>query len=163
MILICRNKEKNLNIIFSNFLSNLEAVNGFKLEIDLVQNIIKHCTHTTDSSKTIFLCLISSHFGIWGNEGSNTAAKSALYLPITNMKLPASELVLPIVTSCLDKWHHIWDCCKGNKIHDIFLTTGNVTARNIACHDFILLNRLIIFWPWFYVLFLQFVSYHLIL
>jgi len=46
-------KEKNF-IIFSDFMSSLEAISGFKLEIDIVQNIIKDYTHLANSGKTIF-------------------------------------------------------------------------------------------------------------
>ena len=42
--LIRRSKEKNF-IIFSDSVSSLEAISGFKLEIDIVQNIIKDYTH----------------------------------------------------------------------------------------------------------------------
>ena len=46
-----RSKEKNF-IIFSDSMSSLEAISGFKLEIDIVQNIIKDYTNT---GKTIIL------------------------------------------------------------------------------------------------------------
>ena len=40
LAVIHRRKEKNF-IIFSDCMSSLEAISGFKLEIDIVQNIIK--------------------------------------------------------------------------------------------------------------------------
>jgi len=40
LAVIPRSKEKNF-IIFSDSMSRLEAISGFKLEIDIVQNIIK--------------------------------------------------------------------------------------------------------------------------
>ena len=72
-------------------MSSLEAISGFKLEIDIVENIIKDYTHLANSGKIIILCWIPSHGNrpIHGNERADTAAKSALSLPITNMKLPA--------------------------------------------------------------------------
>jgi len=73
-------------------MSSLEAINGFKLEIDIVQNIIKDYTHLANSGKTIILCWIPSHVNICGNERADTAAKSALLLPIAKMKIPAREL-----------------------------------------------------------------------
>jgi len=69
-------------------MSSLQALTGFKLEIHFVQNI-KDYTHLTISGKTIILCWIPGHVNIVGNERADTAAKSALLLPITNMKLPA--------------------------------------------------------------------------
>jgi len=81
-------------IIFSDSMSSLEALglSGFKLEIDIVQNIIKDCTHLANSGKAFILCWIPSHVNICGNERADTAAKSALFLPVTNMKLPTHEL-----------------------------------------------------------------------
>ena len=101
-------------------MSSLEAISGFKLEIDIVQNIIKDYTHLANSGKTIILCWIPSHVNIRGNETADTAAKSALLLPITNMKLPAHELLPCVSNFCLDKWQEIWDCCWGNKVHSIY-------------------------------------------
>jgi len=59
-------------------MSSLEAISGFKLEIDIVQNIIKDYTHLANSGKTIIFCWIPSHVNIRGNERADTAAKSAL-------------------------------------------------------------------------------------
>jgi len=73
-------------------MSHLQALSGFKLEIHFVQNIIKDYTHLTNSYKTIIWCWIPSHVNIVGNERADTAATSAIWLPITNMKLPAGEL-----------------------------------------------------------------------
>ena len=140
--LIRRTKEKNF-IIFSDSMSSLEAISGFKLEIDIVQNIIKDYTHLANSGKTIILCWIPSHVNIRGNERADTAAKSALSLPITNMKLPARELIPRVSEFCLDEWQDIWDCCKGNKLHSIYPTVGIVKhSKNISRFDSVLLNRL---------------------
>ena len=79
-------------------MSSLEAISGFKLEIDIVQNIIKDYTHLANSDKTIILCWIPSHVNIRGNERADIAAKSALSLPITNMKLYTYYLAI----------HHLW-------------------------------------------------------
>jgi len=81
-------------------MSSMQALSGFKLEIHFVQNIIKDYTHLTSSGKTIILCWIPSHVNIVGNERADTAAKAALSLRMTNMKLPAGEL-LPQVSQVL--------------------------------------------------------------
>jgi len=54
--LIRRSKEKNV-IIFSDSMSSLEAISGFKLEIDILQNI-KDYTHLANTGKAIILCWI---------------------------------------------------------------------------------------------------------
>jgi len=124
-------------------MSSLEAINGFELKIDIVQNIIKDYTHLANIGKTIILCWIPSHVNIRGNERADTAAKSALSLPVTNMKLAAREL-LPCVSSfCLDDWQEIWDCCEGNKLHFIYPTVGILKdSKNMSHYDSVLLNRL---------------------
>jgi len=73
-------KDKNF-IIFFDLMSSLEAVNGFKPKLDLVQKIIKDYTHLTNSSKTVVICWIPNHVNIRGNEtadavGSVTHSKS---------------------------------------------------------------------------------------
>jgi len=95
------------------------AISGFKLEIDIVQNIIKDYTHLANSGKPNILCWIPSRVNIRGKETADAAAKSALSLPITNMKLPARELLPCISSFCLDEWQEIWDCYEGNKLHSI--------------------------------------------
>jgi len=51
---------------------------GFKLELDLVQKLIKDYINLTNTGKTITFCWIPSHVNIPGNERANAAAKSAL-------------------------------------------------------------------------------------
>jgi len=64
---------------------------------------------------------------------ADTAAKLALSLPITNMKLPAGEL-FPLVKFCLNEWQEIWDCCEGNKLHSIYPTVYPTSGNsNIGC------------------------------
>ena len=53
LAVICRSKEKNF-IIFLDSMSSLEAISGFKLEIDIVQNIIEVYTRLANSGKQLF-------------------------------------------------------------------------------------------------------------
>jgi len=62
-----RSKETNF-VIFSDSMSSLQAISGFKIELDLVQRIIKDYSTLSKSGKTIVLCWIPSHVGIFGNE-----------------------------------------------------------------------------------------------
>jgi len=82
----------------------LQALSVFKLEIHFVQNIIKDYTYLTNRDKTIILCWTPSHVSIVGNEKADTAGKSALSLPVTNMKLPAGELFPQVSWFCLNEW-----------------------------------------------------------
>ena len=78
-----------------------------------------------------------------GNERADTAAKSALSLPITNMKLPAGELFPQVSKFCLNEWQEIWDCSEGNKLHSIYPTVGSVAhSKTMSRYDSVLINRL---------------------
>jgi len=104
--LIRKRKEKNF-IIFSDSMSSLQALNGFKLELDLIRNILKDYLHLTAIGKTVMLCWIPSHVNIPGNEKADCAAKSALSLPITNMRFPICDLAPHVSRFCLKKWQDI--------------------------------------------------------
>jgi len=89
-----------------------------------MQNVMNDYTHLANSGKTISLCWIPSHVNIRGSERADTAAKSAVSLTVTNMKLPACELLPCISNFCLDEWQDIWDCCEGSKLHSVYPTVG---------------------------------------
>ena len=89
-------KEKHF-VIFSDSMSSLQGISGFKIELNLVQRFIKDCSTLSESGKTIVLCWIPSHVGISGNEKADTAAKSALSLRVTPMKIPAAILFLVLL------------------------------------------------------------------
>ena len=77
------------------------------------------------------------------NEKADAAAKSALSLPVTNMKLPSCELIPYVFKFCLAEWQDIWNCCEGNKLHSIYSTVGIAThSKNISRNDSVIINRL---------------------
>jgi len=123
MRLIRKRKEKNL-IIFSDSMSSLQALNGFKLELDLIQKILKDYSHLTVIGKTVMLCWISSHVNIPGNEKADCAAKSALSVP--NVRFPAYDLAPRVLKFCLKEWQDIWDACQGNKLYGIYPNVDKV-------------------------------------
>ena len=72
-----------------------------------------------------------SHVGILGNEKADAAAKSALSLPVTRIKLPATGRKLyPRITKLIfDEWQEVWNCCAGNKLHAIRPTVGDYKQK----------------------------------
>jgi len=98
--IIYRKKENNI-IIFSDSMSRLQAVKSFRLELDLVYHIIKDYSHLTESGKRIVVCWIPGHVKIPSNEKADSAAKSALTLPITKRKIPATEYIPRVSQFCL--------------------------------------------------------------
>jgi len=72
-------------------MSSLQSINSFNLDSDLVQKFLKDYTILAkNGKKNIILCWIPSHVGILGSEKEDAAAKLALSLPVTRMKLPAT-------------------------------------------------------------------------
>ena len=123
--IIYRRKENNF-IIFSDSMSGLQAVTSFRMELDLVYQIIKEYSHLTESGKRIVIWWIPSHVNIPGNEKADSAAKSALTLPITKMKIPLTEYIPGVSQFCLKEWQDIWNCCEGNKLHAIYPNVGRI-------------------------------------
>ena len=80
--------------------------------------------------------------GILGNEKADAAAKSALSLPVTRMKLPATGMYPHITTGKLifDEWQEVWNCCAGNKLHAIRPTVGDYKQKTcLSRRDTVLL------------------------
>ena len=95
-------------------MSSLQALKGFHLEQNLVQKIIKDYIALANTGKRFVVCWISSHVNIRGNERADTAAKSALTLPVTNMKRPACDLIPRAISLCHKEWQDGWNECIEN-------------------------------------------------
>ena len=108
------------------------AVNGFNLDSDLVKKFLKDYTVLAKNGKKIILCWIPSHVGILGNEKADAAAKSALSLPVTRMKLPATGMYPRITKLIFDEWQEVWSCYAGNKLHAIKPTVGGY-RKHVYC------------------------------
>jgi len=88
-----KTKENNF-IIFSDSLSSLQALNAFKLELYIVQGIIKDYSILTSKKKIIALCWIPGLVLIPGDDKAESSAKSAFFLSITNLKFEQLSLSL---------------------------------------------------------------------
>jgi len=79
-------------VIFADFMSSVQSINGCNLDSDLIQKFLKYYTILAKNGKYIILCWIPSHVGILSNEKADAAAKLALCLSVTPMKLPATDM-----------------------------------------------------------------------
>jgi len=136
-------KKENNFIIFTDSMSSLQAVKSFRLELDIVYQIIRDYSHLTESGKRMVVCWIPGHVNIPGNEKSDSAAKSPLTLPITKMKIPATEYIPRVSQFCLKEWQDIWNCCDSNKLHATYPNVGRILHyKNVPRRDAVVINRL---------------------
>ena len=112
-------EEANLSkvIIFSDSLSVLLSINNSKIDNSVIQDIILRLHNM--SHKQIIFCWLSSHVGIRGNEKADKAAKSALSLQPSNLKLPYTEFKPAINNYLFKRWQLVWDTAVDNKLHSI--------------------------------------------
>ena len=96
-------EEANLSkvISFSDSLSVLQSINNSKIDNSVIQDIILRLHNT--SHKQIIFCWLPSHVGIRGNEKVDKAAKSALSLQPSNLKLPYTDFKPAINKYLLNK------------------------------------------------------------
>ena len=81
--------------------------------------------------------------GILGNEKADAAAKSALSLPVTRMKLPVTGMYPRITKLIFDEWQEVWNWGAKNKLHAIRPTIGDYKQKTcLSRRDRVLLNRL---------------------
>lgn len=95
-------------------MSSLQYINGYNIQSDLVQQIIKNYTVLTKNGRNIILFFIAGYVAIFGNEKPGAAAKSAYCLPVTPMKLHATHIYPRITKLMFDDWQEVSDCCTAN-------------------------------------------------
>jgi len=86
---------------------------------------------------------LPSHVGILSNEKPDAAAKSALSLSVTPMKLPATDMYPHVTKLIFDEWQEVWNCCAENKLHAIKPSVGDYKQKTcLSRRDSVLLHRL---------------------
>ena len=84
-------------IVFTDSLSGLQALHHMKLEHPLMGMVIRNCVLLNIAKRDIVFCWVPSHTGIMGNEKADSAAKSALDLPLPRLVYPI--MILNIVST----------------------------------------------------------------
>ena len=70
-------------------------------------------------------CCIPSHIGIRGNEKADSAAKSALDLPLSKVDVPYNEFKHCISQYILSTWQEDWNGEVTNKLCSVKLVLGD--------------------------------------
>ena len=135
-------EEANLSkvIILSDSLSVLQSINNSKIDNSIIQDIILRLHNM--SHKHIIFCWLPSHVGIRGNEKADKAAKSALSLQPSNLKLPYTDFKPAINKYLLNKWQLVWNTAVDNKLHSIKSTLSEWRPAFRADRKEVVLTRL---------------------
>ena len=107
---------RNQFIIFSDSLSTLHALHNMKILNPCVCNILERISHLQSSKEFVF-CWIPGHIGIKGNEKADANAKSALTLPISNVRVPYTDFKSTISFHMGNSWQSQWDADIFKKLH----------------------------------------------
>ena len=91
------------NIIFSDSLSVLKAMNHTSSKNPQIQKLLEKC-HDLLAIKETVLCWIPSHLDIPGNEMVDQQAKTPLSLEPTSFKIPCSNFTPSINKYILEEW-----------------------------------------------------------
>ena len=110
-------------IIFSDSLSVLQSLNNRHIENPLLLDILLKHNDLAELNNIVF-CWLPSHVGIKGNEKADMAAKSALTLHISDLKIPYTDIKPCINTYLHDKWQISWNAAVFNKLHSIKPSLG---------------------------------------
>ena len=101
----------------------MKAMNHYSSKNPQIQKLLEKC-HQLLAYKEIFLCWISSHIGIQGNEMVDKQAKTSLSLEPTSFKISFSNFKPSINKYILEEWQTSWNNSIGNKLLDIKPTIG---------------------------------------
>ena len=128
-------------IIFTDSLSSMQALQSRKLSDPLVLEFLERFD-LMSTEKNIVLCWLPSHIGIEGNEKADLAARSALALPLSNIKLNCSNFKPLIFTFIRSRWQSCWDLADSNKLHSIKPTLGPCYSPGVTIRrDEVVLSR----------------------
>jgi ribonuclease HI len=109
--------EKSNFVVCTDSLSSLQAIEGAKFENPFVVEILNLYLQLINRGKHIIMCWIPSHIGIRGNDMADKAAKEALELPISDIKIPYTDLYGNVKAFFQNEWQIFWNEQVNNKLH----------------------------------------------
>ena len=107
-------------VIFSDSLSVLQSLHNRNIEHPLLLGVLLKHNELAELNNIVF-CWLPSHVGIKGNEKADIAAKSALSLNISDLKIPFTDFKPSINTFVHSKWQNT---AVLNKLHSIKPSLG---------------------------------------
>ena len=120
-------------LILSDSLSSLQAIHNNNYDSPVVLNVLEKCHFLSTSNKVVSFCWLPSHVSmISGNERADAAAKSALSLSISDIKIPYTDLKQRINSHLVNKWQIEWNNVPFNKLQPIKKTLGETKFKDIV-------------------------------
>jgi len=139
---IIRHTKSKDCVVFSDFLSSLQAIESCEVKNPLILKILTDHSQLVNSGEFITFCWIPSHVGISENEDADTAAKAGLNVLITNMRFPVSDLLTCVNQLCVKEWQQLWNQCTSNKLYSVQPVIGRNTSSSLSRYDTVLIYRL---------------------
>jgi len=121
---------KHRFIIYSDSLSALEAVANHLHSNPIVADILVKLHHLLNVNKSVVLAWVPSHIGIPGNERADRVAREALTVPVTETRVPYTDLGSQVRVHIKTSWQEMWDECENNKLHAIHPILGEWKGGN---------------------------------
>ena len=129
-------------IIFTDNMSVLTALENRKTNDPITTKILDQIEETSTNKDLVF-CWIPSHVGIRGNDRADQAAKEALKLEPSHVKIPYTDLKPTIKKYITDKWQEQWKTCQNNKLHSIQKQIGKkINTHNMPRKEEVVMTRL---------------------
>ena len=83
---------KHNKYVCSESMSCLKSIANIKLSNPLISQIVEKYHHLSELGIDVIICHLLGNVGIQGNEMADSAAKSALQLPVSSIKIPHSNI-----------------------------------------------------------------------
>ena len=97
-----------------------------------VQKVLEKYNFLSIANKAVSFCWLPSHVGIEGNERADDAAKSALSLSLSDIKIPDSDYKPKINAYFLNRWQTVWNNITFNKLQPIKKNLGIIKFKDIV-------------------------------
>ena len=85
---------------------------------------------------------VPSHVGLASNSAADTAAKAAVFMPISSLTLPYSDYSPRMRTHVLNQWQSSWSLETENKLHAVEPTVNITKSYRLPRRDEIIIHRL---------------------